>query len=222
MLYNLLSIFKLEVKCIVFLGYLINMKIENEEINNNNGVFTHLDNTDFRIVSLLVLGCDNKEISSTLKIPLSTIQRRTRRILQSGMVTLEYQPNFKLLGLKKGLLHTYLRDGQLRKTGEKISKMEGILSVTIHVGNSDVVSEFVYDNSEDLVNIMAAIKQIEGVEQVVWSEEILKLLTQKENIMKSFQKYWKENTNYYYYNNNNNNGIRKNYNNNNNQNNKQQ
>jgi DNA-binding Lrp family transcriptional regulator len=191
------------------------MKIENEEINNNYEVFTQLDKTDFRIVSLLVLGYDNKKISSTLKIPLSTIQRRTRRILQSGMVTLEYQPNFKLLGLKKGLLHTYLRDGQLKKTGEKISKMDGILSVTIHVGNSDVVSEFVYDNSEELVDIIAAIKQFEGVEQVVWSEEIFKLPTQKENIMKSFQKYWKENTNY------NNNGIRKNNNNDNNNNNNQ-
>jgi hypothetical protein len=188
------------------------MKIENEEINNNYDVFTHLDKTDFRIVSLLVLGYDNKKISSTLKIPLSTIQRRTRRILQSEMITLEYQPNFKLLGLKKGLLHTYLRDGQLKKTGEKISKMDGILSVTIHVGNSDVVSEFVYDYSEGLVDIIAAIKQIEGVDKVVWSEEVFKLPTQKENIMKSFQKYWKENRNY------NNNGIRKNNNNNNNNN----
>src|SRR5215216_5049346 len=191
------------------------MKIENEEINNNYDVFTHLDKTDFRIVSLLVLGYDNKKISSTLKIPLSTIQRRTRRILQSGMVTLEYQPNFKLLGLKKGLLHTYLEDGQLRKTGEKISKMDGILSVTIHVGNSDVVSEFVYDNSEELVDIIAAIKQIEGVDRVVWSEEVFKIRTHKENSIKSFQKYWKDNTNYK------NNGIRKNYNNN-NKNNKEQ
>ena len=141
---------------------------------------------------------------------MSTIQRRTRRILQSGIVHLEFTPNFKLLGLKKGLLHTYLHDGQLKKTGEKISEMGGILSVTIHVGNSDVVSEFVYDNSEELVDIIAAIKQFEGVERVMWSEEIFKLQTRKENIMKSFQKYWKENTNY------NNNGIRNNNNNNNN------
>src|SRR5215212_10838447 len=132
------------------------------------------------------------------------------------MVALEYQPNFKWLGMKKGLLHTYLRDGQLKKTAEKISKMDGILSVTIHVGNSDIVSEFIYDNSEELVDIIAAIKQIEGSEQVVWSEEVFKLLTHKQNVMKSFHKYWKENTNYN--NNNNNNGIRKNYNNNKNKN----
>lgn len=179
------------------MGYLTNMEIANEEITNNyNDIQSQMDKTDFRIISLLVLGYDNKKISSTLKIPLSTIQRRTRRILLSEIVKLEYIPNFKMLGIKKGLLHTYLRDGQLRKTAEKISEMEGILSVTIHVGNSDVVSEFVYENSEDLVDIIAQIKQIKGVQQVVWSEEISKLPSHKENIMRSFKKYWENNTNY--------------------------
>ena len=220
MLYNLLFILKIELKCIIFLGYLINMEIANEAINNNNNnnnnyyAFNHLDKTDFRIVSLLVIGYDNKKISSTLKIPLSTIQRRTRLILQSEIVTQEYQPNFKMLGIKKGLLHTYLRDGQIRKTAEKISQMEGILSVTIHVGNSDVVSEFVFDNSEDLIDIIAAIKEIQGVEQVVWSEEIYKIKTAKENVIKSFNKYWKDNNNNMNYKKIN--GLRKNYNNNNN------
>jgi nitrate reductase NapAB chaperone NapD len=185
------------------------MEIANEAINNNNSVTNSLDKTDFRIVSLLVLGYDNKKISSTLNIPLSTIQRRTRLILQSELVTQEYQPNFKMLGIKKGLLHTYLRDGKLRKTAEKISEMEGILSVSIHVGNSDIVSEFVYDNSEDLVDIIASIKDIEGVTHIVWSEEIYKLKTHKENILKSFNKYWQNNNIKY----NNNNGIRKNHNN---------
>src|SRR5215208_6211178 len=206
MLYNLLFILKIELKCIIFLGYLINMEIANEAINNNNNnnnnnnyyAFNHLDKTDFRIVSLLVIGYDNKKISSTLKIPLSTIQRRTRLILQSEIVTQEYQPNFKMLGIKKGLLHTYLHDGQIRKTAENISQMEGILSVTIHVGNSDVVSEFVFDNSEDLIDIIAAIKEIQGVEQVVWSEEIYKIKTAKENVIKSFNKYWKDNNNMNY------------------------
>ena len=184
------------------------MEIANEAINNNNSVTNSLDKTDFRIVSLLVLGYDNKKISSTLNIPLSTIQRRTRLILQSELVTQEYQPNFKMLGIKKGLLHTYLRDGKLRKTAEKISEMEGILSVSIHVGNSDIVSEFVYDNSEDLVDIIASIKDIEGVTHIVWSEEIYRLKIHKENILKSFNKYWQNNNI-----NNNNNGIRKNHNN---------
>ena len=95
-----------------------------------------------------------------------------------------------MLGIKKGMLHTYLSDGHLRNTAEMISEMEGVLSVTIHVGNSDIVSEFVYENSEDLVDIMASIKKLEGTERVVWSEEIVKLSSHKENIMKSFNKYW--------------------------------
>lgn len=165
-----------------------------ENINNNN-VFQSFDKTDYRIISLLVLDYDNKKISSTLKIPLSTIQRRTRRILQSGIVKQEYTPNFKMLGIKKGLLHTYLQDGQLRKTAEKISEKEGIISVAIHVGNSDVVSEFVYEASEDLVDIIAEIKEIGGVDRVMWSEEIVKLSTHKENLMKSFRKYWNNNSN---------------------------
>src|SRR5215204_570829 len=127
MLYNLLFILKIELKCIIFLGYLINMEIANEAINKNNNnnnnynnyAFNHLDKTDFRIVSLLV-------------------------------------------------------------------------------GNSDVVSEFVFDNSEDLIDIIAAIKEIQGVEQVVWSEEIYKIKTAKENVIKSFNKYWKDNNNMNY------------------------
>jgi hypothetical protein len=57
----------------------------------------------------------------------------------------------------------------------------------------------VYDNSEELVDIIAAIKEIEGVDKVMWSEEVSKLPTHKENVMKSFNKYWNNNnhnTNY--------------------------
>jgi len=61
------------------------------------------------------------------------------------MITVLYQPNFKLLRIAKGLLHTYLRNGQLRKTAEKITEMKGILLASLHVGNSDVVSEFLYE-----------------------------------------------------------------------------
>lgn len=182
------------------------VNLMNEEEDKITGAIQSLDNTDFRIISLLVLGQNNKEISSTLKVPLSTIQRRTRKIMQSGIVKVEYTPNFKLLGIKKGFLHSYLNDGHLRQTGEKISKIDGTLSASIHVGNSDIVSEFVYENSDDLVDAMAEIKQIEGVERILWSEEVFKFPVHKENMMKSFNKYWKDNNNHQ---NNNNNYKRK-------------
>ncbi len=160
------------------------MQIANS-INNDKIKF---DEVDFKLITLLVLGYDNKKISSTLKIPLSTIQRRTRIILLSNIVIQEYIPNFKILGIKKGMLHIYLRDGNLKQRAETISKLDGILSVSIHVGNSDIVAEFVYDNSECLVDIISEIKHMHDIEKVLWSEEIYKVPVPKENILKSFKK----------------------------------
>ncbi len=171
--------------------FIIKLSIPNDLYKEN---ISNFDNTDFRIVSLLVNGYDNKKISHTLKIPLSTIQRRTRRILQNGLVNVEYTPNLKMLDIKKGLLYIYLNDGELRKTAEKISEMDGILSTSIHIGSSDVLSEFVYNDSESLADIIGKIKKMEGVEKVKWSEEIIKIPTKKENMMKSFRDYL-ENTN---------------------------
>jgi hypothetical protein len=158
----------------------------------NNGKFK-FDEVDLKIVTLLVHGYDNKKISSILKIPLSTIQRRTRIILLSKIITQEYVPNFKLLGIRKGMLHIYLRDGNLKQRAEIISKLDGILSVSIHVGNSDIVAEFVYANGEGLVGIISEIKHMQDIEKVLWSEEVYTIPASKENIIKSFKKNWTEN-----------------------------
>ena len=159
-----------------------------ENATNNNDI--KLDNLDFRIISLMALGQDNKKISSILKVPLSTIQRRTKRILESKIVNVEYVPNFKKLDIKTSLLHIYVRDSQVQNTAEKIAKMDGIYSCSVHVGNSDIVTEFIHsDSSEDVVKIIGAIKQIDNVEKVLWSEEVFKLPKHPEHLMKSFKKF---------------------------------
>lgn len=165
-----------------------------EKATRNNYIKHHIDNLDFRIISLMVLGQDNKKIASTLKMPLSTIQRRTKRILESEIVNIEYVPNFKILDIKTSLLYIYVRHSQIQYIAEKIAELNGILSCSIHVGNSDIVSEFIYsDNSVDLVKIIGAIKEIDGVEKVLWSEEVFKLPKHPEHLMKSFKKYWSNN-----------------------------
>jgi len=163
-------------------------KIANR-INNDVNDKLKFDKVDFKIITLLVLGYNNMKISSTLKIPLSTLRRRRKIILLSNRVTQEYIPNFKILGIKKGMLHIYLRDGNLKQRAETISKLDGILSVSIHVGNSDIVAEFVYDNSECLVDIISEIKHMHDIEKVLWSEEIYNVPASKENILKSFKRY---------------------------------
>jgi hypothetical protein len=44
------------------------------------------------------------------------------------------------------------------------------------------VAEFVYDNSECLVDIISEIKHMQDIEKILWSEEIYKIPVSKENI----------------------------------------
>lgn len=148
----------------------------------NKAKVPKIDSTDIRILGLLALGFNNKQISDELRIPLSTTQRRTRNIIQRGLVTNNIIPNYKQLGLKKGMIHVYLSDGDIRSTAQRISEMNGITSVSVRVGNSDIVGEFVYEDSEQLVDILSLIKGLEGVNRAVWSEEVYVLPVGRQTI----------------------------------------
>jgi len=48
----------------------------------------------------------------------------------------------------------------------------GILSVAVHIGNSDLVALFIYKDSKQLLDIISETKLIQGVNRVLWSEEV--------------------------------------------------
>lgn len=131
----------------------------------------------------MTLGEENKAVSEELKIPLSTIQRRTRILLRSGYVSQVFQPNYKKLGLKKGLLHVYLRTGNIKQIAEDLLLNDGIMSAGIHLGNSDIVGEFVYEDSEQLIDLISKAKTVDGVDRVVWSEEVFLLAGKKHKML---------------------------------------
>jgi DNA-binding Lrp family transcriptional regulator len=162
-------------------------------VKGGKGYEISLDDTDFKIISLLVTNHDNKKISEDLKIPLSTIQRRVRNIMLSGIVNTRVEPNFKRLGIKKGLLHVYLSDGNIKRSTSEVAKMDGVLSASVHVGNSDIVSEFVYEDSEQLVDTISKIKHMDGVDRVLWSEEVYEVPVDPVNVLSSFKKMWANN-----------------------------
>lgn len=78
------------------------------------------------MIDLLVAGHKNKQIAFKLKIPLSTIQRRTRKLLERGLVNEKVEPNYQKLGFKKGLFHVYLSDGNIQSIAEALAKVKGI------------------------------------------------------------------------------------------------
>jgi Lrp/AsnC family transcriptional regulator, regulator for asnA, asnC and gidA len=130
------------------------------------------DNIDIKIIELMVSGRNNKQISSQLSIPLSTIQRRVRTLLTKEIITPRVHLNYEKIGLKTGLLHIYLKNGDIDQIAKKVYEIDGITSFEIHIGNSDILANVVYKEGKELLNIITAIKKIEGIERIVWSERI--------------------------------------------------
>ncbi len=130
------------------------------------------DSIDIKIIKLMVDGRNNKQISSQLSIPLSTIQRRVRALLVSGIITPIVYLDYEKLGFKTGLLHIYLKNGNIDEIAKKVYEVDGITSFEIHIGNSDILANVVYKEGKVLLNIITTIKKLEGVERIVWSERI--------------------------------------------------
>jgi DNA-binding Lrp family transcriptional regulator len=135
-----------------------------------NGI--RIDDIDMRVIELLTFGFNNKQISAKLKIPLSTTQRRTRKLFEKGLIVTRTEPNYEKLGFKRGLIHIYLSKGEIESVGRAISKMKGIISASVHVGNSDIVGFFIYRNTWQLLKMTSDVKKVPGVEKIMWSEEV--------------------------------------------------
>ena len=137
-----------------------------------NKLNKNIDEIDAKIINLMILNKTNKEISFQLNLPLSTIQRRTRILLTSGLVTSQVQINYYKFGFKTGLLHIYLKNGKIEEMAKIIYELDGITSIEIHIGNSDILGNVIYKDSSDLFNLITTIKNMNGVERIVWSERV--------------------------------------------------
>jgi len=110
-----------------------------------------------------------------MRIPLSTIQRRVRNLTHSQSIIVRPMINYEIFGFKMGMLHIYLREGNIDEIATKVSEIEGIESVEVHIGNSDIIGKVIYKYSKKLLNIRSHIRKIRTVEKLVWSEMIYKI-----------------------------------------------
>ena len=141
-----------------------------------------IDKIDIRILDLLIDNHSNKHISNALKIPLSTIQRRVRNLIAKGFVVSKNYIDFTKFGFKLGTLHIYLNDGKLDIILENVSKLKGVNSLEVHIGNPDILAGIVYNHGRELLDIITNIKKMKGVERIVWSERILEYALTDNNI----------------------------------------
>lgn len=77
-----------------------------------------------------------------------------------------------MFGFKTGLVHVYLRNGNIEETAKKIQNLDQITYVEIHIGNYDILGNVIYKEGKELLNLIATIKKMSGVDKVVWSERV--------------------------------------------------
>src|SRR5262249_8834023 len=146
------------------------IRINNSKSSSNS--LPKIDKLNVQIIELLIEGHDSKYIAAKTKSPLSTVQRRSRKLFENNLLSTKIELNYEKLGYKRGFLHVYLANGEVDEIGRLVADRPGILSVAVHIGNSDLVALFIYKDSKQLLDIISETKLIDGVDRVLWSEEV--------------------------------------------------
>ena len=143
----------------------------NENINQESD-YKLIDELDQKLIGLLLEGYSNKNIALEAKSPLSTIQRRIRRIFEAQYLHKKNELNYKKLGLRKGYLLISLKGDDANLVAQKVSIIKGITCASLVTGSIDIMSTCLFRETSDLFNIIESIKTIERVDKVSWAEEV--------------------------------------------------
>jgi DNA-binding Lrp family transcriptional regulator len=174
-----------------YIGLMVNNNNNNPKTSNNNeninqeSDYKLIDGRDQKLIGLLLKGYTNKNIASEAKSPLSTIQRRIRRIFEAQYIRKKNELNYKKLGLRKGYLLISLKGDHSNPVAEKISAIRGITCVSLVTGNIDIMSTCLFRETADLFNIIETIKSIERVNCVSWAEEVHDIPSKEITILSS-------------------------------------
>lgn len=121
-------------------------------------------------------------ISRELGIPLSTIQRRRKR-LEDMLVERNYSLKIGLLGWREATLYASLRGGQAEQIGKKILDASNrVTSVSRTLGGAglDLRIEVIFKLNSELTPLIDQIKSMEGVSGVIWCESLSLIGKRKE------------------------------------------
>ncbi|MGC2575082.1 MAG: Lrp/AsnC ligand binding domain-containing protein [Candidatus Nitrosopolaris sp.] len=111
-------------------------------------------------------------IAIEAKSPLSTIQRRIRKIFGNEYVHRKTELNHKKIGLRKGYLLISLKGDHSKLVAQDLSKIIGITCVSLVTGSIDILCACLFRETSDLFKIIETIKAIENVDKVSWAEEV--------------------------------------------------
>ena len=153
----------------------------------NTSPISKLSESDKEILKVLLSPDNGIKRSSLLlaeklRIPLTTIQRRKKR-LEKDFLTSSYTLNLEKFGWRRVDLLIYTRNGKTDSVANRLLENEEVVYVGKSIGEHTIdlrVEIIVRDNSE-LLNILEKVKAMHGVNDVIWSE-IVQVVGRKRSI----------------------------------------
>jgi DNA-binding Lrp family transcriptional regulator len=157
---------------------------KNSDVSSQFNANTHIiDNLDQKLLELILKGYENKKIATEVQAPLSTIQRRIRKIFENQYISRKNEMNYKKLGLRKGYLMISLRGDKSYEVAQKLAGISSsIISIPEVTGSFDILCICIFRNTNELFNMMESIRAIERVDQVSWAEEVHSLETEEKQM----------------------------------------
>ncbi len=113
------------------------------------------------------------ELSQQLGIPLSTVQRRRKRLEETYLIK-HYSIDPMKFGFRRIDLLIYTQGGETMSIGKELLKREEVTFAARTIGEHTIdlrIEVYVKDNGV-LLNLLEDVKAMKGVRDVVWTEVI--------------------------------------------------
>lgn len=135
-----------------------------------------LQEMDKKIITELILSkgkISSLLLSKKLRVPLTTLQRKRKRLEREYLAT-RYTLRYEKFGLRKAILFISTLKGKNEEVGTKLLSFKEVLVAhkSIGVHNIDLHVEVLIKDNHELLALIEVIKTMNGVKDVVWSENI--------------------------------------------------
>jgi DNA-binding Lrp family transcriptional regulator len=146
----------------------------NKKINDRDSQIFPFDSIDINIIRELLAKADirSADIASKYKVPISTIQRRRKRIVDS-ILEKKYLIDITKRDLRTGIILVNVERGKAKEVAKMILERHksNVISSSIRINDqNNVIAEIIYDNSSELHNILEQVKESPYVSSATWSE----------------------------------------------------
>jgi DNA-binding Lrp family transcriptional regulator len=139
-------------------------------------MYSQLSDMDRKMLRLLLDSegtIPTHELSLKLDIPLSTIQRRRKRLEEEYLIR-HYSLDPMKFGFRRIDLLIYTEGGETMNIGREMLNREEVTYVARTIGEHTIdlrVEVFIKDNSV-LLDLLETVKAMKGVRDVIWTEVI--------------------------------------------------